>query len=221
MTDKKKAPDAGNKKINYDEKMKEAISSFGEKKPTLLLHSCCGPCSTACLERLFPHFIVTVFFFNPNITESEEYNLRLDEQKRFLKEAYGDMVALIEGRYRSREFFELAEGLEKAKEGGERCAKCFEYRLKETEKVATENKFDYFATTLTVSPHKNCALVNEIGFASQREGGSLFLPSDFKKEDGYKRSVAISAEHGLYRQRYCGCIYSKYQNIVPEEEEES
>ncbi len=221
MTDKKKAPDAGNKKINYDEKMKEAISSFGEKKPTLLLHSCCGPCSTACLERLFPHFIVTVFFFNPNITESEEYNLRLDEQKRFLKEAYGDKVALIEGRYRSREFFELAEGLEKAKEGGERCAKCFEYRLKETEKVATENKFDYFATTLTVSPHKNCALVNEIGFASQREGGSLFLPSDFKKEDGYKRSVAISAEYGLYRQRYCGCIYSKYQNIVPEEEEES
>lgn len=214
-----KSPEKAGNRTNYDKRMKEEIARFGQDRPTLLLHSCCGPCSTACLERLVPFFRVTVFFFNPNITESEEYELRLGEQKRYLREVYGEEIPLVEGRYRSREFFELAEGFQEEREGGARCERCFRYRLKETESVASARGFDYFATTLTVSPHKNCDLVNEIGYETQREGGSRFLPSDFKKEGGYQRSVALSAEHNLYRQRYCGCIYSKYQDIVPEEEE--
>lgn len=199
-------------KVNYDAAMEEIISSFGEKK-TLLLHSCCAPCSSACLERVTPYFHVTVFYFNPNITESEEYNLRLSEQKKLLSAAYGGSVPLIEGRYKSREFFEMAEGLEKEPEGGARCYKCYYMRLEETAKCAAEDGYDYFTSTLSLSPHKNADWINSIGEEVAAKYGVKFLPSDFKKRDGYKRSIDLSKEYGLYRQNYCGCIYSKYEHI--------
>ena len=204
-------------KINYDVEMNKIIDGLSEK-PKLLLHSCCAPCSSACLERLFPHFDITVFFFNPNITESKEYNLRLDEQKRFISSVYGDKVRIIEGRYFSREFFAMAEGLEKAPEGGERCYKCYEMRLKETAQTAKDGGFDYFCTTLSLSPHKNAEWINELGQKYAEVYSVKFLPSDFKKGDGYKRSIELSKEYGLYRQNYCGCIYSKYANLEGAEE---
>jgi predicted adenine nucleotide alpha hydrolase (AANH) superfamily ATPase len=204
-------------KINYDLKFKETVSGFNGEKKKLLLHSCCAPCSTAVLEKVTPYFDVTVFFFNPNITESEEYYLRLNEQKRFLKTAYGDSVELIEGRYFSKEFFYMVEGYEKEPEGGARCTLCFDNRLQETAKLAKQNGFDYFCSTLTVSPHKNADLINKIGEKFAKENGVEWLYSDFKKEEGYKRSIEISKEYELYRQRYCGCLYSKYAHIKTEE----
>lgn len=193
--------------------MKKIVGELGGEKKTLLLHSCCGPCSTAVIERLEKYFDLTVFYFNPNITESEEYRLRLDEQKRFLSEAYGERIRLIEGDYRARDFFDLTEGLEKEPEGGARCVKCFKMRLDQTAKVAAENGFDFFCSTLTVSPHKNPDVINRIGEKAAAEFGSRYLPNDFKKENGFKRSIEISNERKLYRQRYCGCIYSKYERI--------
>lgn len=200
-------------KINYDEQMKKIVGELGGEKKTLLLHSCCGPCSTAVIERLEKYFDLTVFYFNPNITESEEYRLRLDEQKRFLSEAYGERIRLIEGDYRARDFFDLTEGFEKEPEGGARCAYCFKMRLDETARVAAENGFDFFCSTLTVSPHKNPDVINRIGEKAAVKFGSRYLPNDFKKQNGFKRSIEISNEHELYRQRYCGCIYSKYERI--------
>ncbi len=202
-------------KTNFDKKTDEIIKSLNGK-PTLLLHSCCAPCSSSCLERLFPYFEITVFYFNPNITESKEYYIRLDEQKRFLQEVYGDKVKLIEGRYKSVEFFDMAKGLEKEPEGGKRCYACYEMRLNETAKVAKEEKFDYFCTTLSLSPHKNAEWINEIGERLEKDYGVRFLPSDFKKQDGYKKSIELSKQHNLYRQNYCGCIYSKYEHITEE-----
>ena len=204
-------------KINYDEEMKIIVKGFNGEKRTLLLHSCCAPCSSACLERLIEDFDITVFYFNPNINESEEYYLRLNEQKKFLSQVYGDKVKLIEGRYKSAEFFEMAKGLEKIPEGGERCYKCYEQRLEETAKVAKENSFEFFCSTLSVSPHKNSDWINEIGERLGKKHGVEFLPNDFKKREGYKRSVELSAEHELYRQNYCGCIYSKYQGLGEED----
>ena len=169
-------------KINYDLEMQKVIDGFSaDERPSLLLHSCCAPCSTAVIERLIENFTVTVFYFNPNVTESEEYNLRLNEQKRYLKETYGDRVNLIEGRYKAVEFFDVAKGLNKEPEGGKRCEKCFELRLYETAKVAKEGGYRYFCTTLTVSPHKNADIINEIGKAAEVKYGVEFLPSDFKK----------------------------------------
>ena len=207
-------------KINYDLEMQKIIDGFSaDERPSLLLHSCCAPCSTAVIERLIENFTVTVFYFNPNITESEEYNLRLNEQKRYLKETYGDRVNLIEGRYKAVEFFDVAKGLNKEPEGGKRCEKCFELRLYETAKVAKEGGYRYFCTTLTVSPHKNADIINEIGKAAEVKYGVEFLPSDFKKRGGYQRSCKLSQKNELYRQNYCGCIYSKYAHIKADDEE--
>ncbi len=204
-------------KINYDFEMKKEIEKFNGEKKTLLLHSCCGPCSTAVIERLEPFFSVTIFYFNPNITESEEYNLRLNEQKRFLKEAYGDKIKIIDGRYKSVEFFEKVKGLEKEPEGGARCKVCFAMRLEETAKVAQEGGYDYFCSTLTVSPHKNADIINEIGLKIGGNSSAKYLVNDFKKENGYKRSIELSKEYELYRQHYCGCIYSKYPHLITDE----
>ena len=203
--------------VNYDLEMQNLIKTFGDEKPTLLLHSCCAPCSTAVIERLFKNFDITVFYFNPNITESEEYNLRLNEQRHYLSEVYGDKIKFIGGRYKASEFFEVAKGYEKAPEGGERCEKCFELRLNETAQVAKEVDYRYFCTTLTVSPHKNATLINEIGERVGDSFGVEFLPCDFKKRGGFLRSVKLAEENGLYRQNYCGCIYSKYAHITGEE----
>ncbi len=205
-------------KTNYDAEMKKIIATLNGEKKKLLLHSCCGPCSTAVIERLEPYFELTVFYFNPNITESEEYNLRLSEQKRFLSEAYNGKIKIIDGRYKSIEFFDKVCGLEKEPEGGKRCEACFEMRLKETAKTAKDGGYDYFCSTLTVSPHKNAEIINRIGEAEGELFGMKYLPNDFKKENGYKRSVELSNEYGLYRQHYCGCIYSKYTSLPGLEE---
>lgn len=173
----------------------------------LLLHSCCAPCSSACLERLHPAFETTVFFYNPNLDTLEEFEKRKGEQIRFLEEtSFADFLCL---GYLSEEFEEISKGLEGEKEGGKRCEKCFILRLERTAREAKERKFDLFATTLTLSPLKNAALINRIGFEVQERVGIEYLPSDFKKRGGYLRSIALSREHNLYRQSYCGCKYSK------------
>ena len=163
------------------------------KRPKLLLHSCCAPCSSACLEYLVKNFDVTAFYYNPNIS---------------IKEDDGD-VSLAEGRYDIKEFLDAVKGLEKEPEGGLRCVKCFRLRLYETARVAAENGFDYFTTTLTISPLKNAAVLNALGREASEKFGSEFLPSDFKKRGGYQRSIELSKEYGLYRQDYCGCAFSK------------
>ncbi len=182
-------------------------------KRKLLLHSCCGPCSTAVLERL-EEFDVTILYFNPNITEPEEYEHRLSEQKRFLSESEAagrPHVELIEGRFDPGEFFEAAKGLEKEPEGGERCRKCFELRLRETARMAAEQGFDCFDTTMSVSPYKNYDVICQLGRALEKEYGIEFLAGNYKKKDGYHRSILLSKEYSLYRQDYCGCIFSKLE----------
>lgn len=181
--------------------------------PRLLLHSCCAPCSSYCIEYLSRYFYVTVFYYNPNITEDSEYAKRVEEEKRFIKEFPAvNKVEFIEGDYEPERFFEIAKGYEQCKEGAERCFRCYELRLEKTAKLAKELGFDYFTTTLTISPLKNSAKLNEIGFQLGEELGVPYLLSDFKKREGYKRSIELSREYGLYRQDYCGCIYSKVQS---------
>ena len=179
-------------------------------KPKLLLHSCCGPCSTAVVTQLVEDYAVTVFFYNPNIGPQEEYLLRLENQKRFLSE-YDPTgsIGFIEGDYDSENYYEAVNGLEDEKEGGARCTECFRLRLERTAKLAAELGFDLFTTTLTVSPHKNAELINAIGEDLAQENGVPWLNSNFKKKDGYLRSIRLSKEYGLYRQNYCGCIFSR------------
>lgn len=193
-------------KINFNAEMKKTIQSFGGEKKRLLLHACCAPCSSACLERLKDFFEITVLFYNPNI-EDEEYFKRKAELVRFIKET--GWAEIIDCPHPTEEFYAVAKGLEKCKEGGERCAACFKLRLKETAKTAEAGGVDYFCTTLTLSPLKNAELINEIGARLGKEYGVNWLFSDFKKENGYLRSLKLSEEHSLYRQNYCGCVFSK------------
>lgn len=186
----------------FDKLMQKTVSTF-DKKRTLLLHCCCAPCSTSCLERLSPYFEITAFFYNPNI-EDGEYGRRKAELIRYLHET--GLAKFIDCDHDTAEFYEAVKGLEQCKEGGERCEKCFELRLKKTRDIAFENGYDYFTTTLTVSPMKNAKLINEIG---ERLGKDKWLYSDFKKRNGYLRSIRLSEEHSLYRQNYCGCVYSR------------
>lgn len=191
---------------NYDKIMQAAIKENEGKK--LLLHSCCAPCSSACLERLEKHFDLTVFYYNPNIDGIEEYRKRAAEQKR-LCEVKG--ISFIDEGYSSDEFYSFVRGYENEKEGGLRCEKCFYLRLKKTALKAKAEGFDFFATTLTVSPQKNSQTINRIGERIQNETGVSYLPSDFKKQGGYLRSIELSREYGLYRQDYCGCVFSKIE----------
>ncbi len=178
-------------------------------KPRLLLHSCCGPCSSYCIEALIKHFDITVLWHNPNIQPKSEYDLRLTNQIKLIKEFEKQgKLTLIEIPYDENEFFSYVLGLEQEKEGGKRCTECFKLRLEQSAKIAKEQNFDYFTTTLTVSPHKNAPLINEIGFNLAEKYGVKFLPSDFKKKNGYKRSIELSKQFDLYRQNYCGCIFS-------------
>lgn len=185
----------------------------GNPAPTLFLHSCCAPCSSYVLEYLCKYFQITVFYYNPNISAAEEYWKRAAEQKRLIaaynEEKKGYPISVTEGSYEPELFFEMAKGLEDCPEGGERCFRCFRLRLEETAKRAAEGNYDYFATTLTVSPLKNARKLNEIGQTLAAEYDISWLPSDFKKKDGYKRSIELSAQYGLYRQNYCGCAYSR------------
>lgn len=197
-------------KINYDLQMQDIIRKLEQEKsekPHLLLHSCCGPCSSAVLEKLTPHFQVTVFFFNPCIHPAAEYEKRLSEQKRLIEEAKLP-VDLLEAVYDPQSYFALVKGLENAPEGGERCLVCFSQRLMSTAQAAKEHGYDFFTTTLTVSPHKNAENLNRIGQEVSHETGMPFLPADFKKRSGYLRSLELSKEYSLYRQDWCGCVYS-------------
>lgn len=182
------------------------------KAPKLLLHSCCAPCSSHCIEYLSQYFYVTVFYYNPNISESEEYQKRVKEQIRFIQEFDTRYpVEFIEGDYEPERFYSTVKGLEHCKEGGERCFKCYELRLRRTAEKALEGGYDYFTTTLTISPLKNSVKLNETGLRLGEEYGVSYLLSDFKKKEGYKRSIELSKEYGLYRQNYCGCVFSKNQ----------
>lgn len=191
--------------INYDKAQREIISAFDGRKRRLLLHACCAPCSSACLERLKDYFDITVFFYNPNI-EDEEYLKRKNELIRFISETGWATYADCE--HQTKAFYDAVKGLEHCKEGGERCKKCFELRLERTANEAKLGGYDYFTTTLTISPLKNARVINDIGFALGEKYSVSWLPSDFKKQNGYLRSIALSAEHNLYRQNYCGCVYS-------------
>ena len=195
--------------MNYDVIMEDMMKKIpnGSK---LLLHACCAPCSSSVLERLGNYFDISIFFYNPNITLEEEYIKRLNEIKMFVQKFKVEYpIDVIEGRYNPDEFFEMAKGLEKELERGPRCYKCYKMRLEETAKIASELNFDYFTTTLSLSPYKKSNWINEIGSLLDEEYQSNFLYSDFKKRNGYKRSIELSNEYNLYRQDYCGCIYSK------------
>ena len=185
-----------------------------EDKPKLLLHSCCGPCSTAVVERLVDEFDVTVFFYNPCITEEDEYQRRraaqMDFIEKFNRENAGKArLWFLEGSYRPAEFFAAVKGLENEPEGGARCRVCFRQRLEKTAEMASMSGFDYFTTTLTVSPHKDYKQISVLGRELAMRYALTFLDRDFKKKDGFRRSVELSRKYGLYRQDYCGCIYSK------------
>ena len=180
------------------------------EKEKLLLHACCAPCSSYVLEYLEKQYDITVFYYNPNITEEAEYKKRVDEITRFIKEAFFTQnVKLIEGTYEPAVFFDISKGLENEPERGKRCYKCYELRLKKTAEYAKNNGFDLFTTTLSISPHKNAEWINEIGQRLSEEYGVDYLYSNFKKNNGYIRSIELSREYNLYRQNYCGCIFSK------------
>lgn len=199
-------------KVNYDKKMMDIINSFGEQRPSLLLHTCCAPCSTAVIERLSNYFDITVFYYNPNIEPYEEYLKRKEEQKRLLKE-YKSVrpIKFLDCDYENEKFFKFANNLAENHEGGKRCMLCFHLRLKKTAHTASVNNFDYFGTSLTVSPYKNAYAINNIGLALEKKQGVKYLVSDFKKQNGYKRSIILAKEYNLYRQDYCGCKYSKIE----------
>ena len=200
-----------NKMKNYQkelEKIIEEIKRTGEA-PTLLLHSCCAPCSSYCLEYLSEYFKITVFYYNPNIYPESEYALRTEEQKRLIKELkVKNEISFLEIGFNPEEFYSAVKGLEKEKEGGERCFGCYRLRLSKTAEEAKKRGFDYFTTTLSISPLKNAEKLNEIAEDEGIKSGIKHLPSDFKKKNGYKRSTELSKEYGLYRQDYCGCVYS-------------
>ena len=191
--------------VNYDKLMQEELKGARDKR--LLLHSCCAPCSSHCLSELSPQIGVTVLYYNPNLDCAEEYEKRKREQIRFLRET--GLADFLDCGYAPEDFLSAVCGLEEEKEGGARCAVCFRLRLERTAREAKARGFDYFATTLTVSPLKNAKLINTIGFAVAEEAGVKYLPSDFKKRGGFLHSVQLSEEYGLYRQDYCGCAFSK------------
>lgn len=197
-------------KQNYSlvlEKKLGEIQSI-EKKPTLLLQACCAPCSSYVLEYIERYFDITLFFYNPNISPKSEFEFRLSELERFTDES-GSHAKILSPEYDSNEFYSATKGLEALPEGGERCRICYELRLRRTAEYAKENGYDYFCTTLSISPYKRADWLNEIGGKLEAEYGVSYLYSDFKKKGGYKRSIELSEEYGLYRQNYCGCIYSK------------
>ena len=197
---------------NYQHEL-EAVIKENESKsrvPRLLLHSCCAPCSSYVLEYLSDYFEITVFYYNPNISPAEEYEKRAAEQQHLIRELPAKHpIHLVVGAYEPERFYAVSRGLEMVPEGGERCFQCFRLRLEEAAKMAAEGGFDYFATTLTISPLKNAQKLNEIGEELSELYKVEHLPSDFKKKNGYKRSVELSALYGLYRQNYCGCVFSK------------
>lgn len=197
---------------NYQKKLDTILENidYEVKIPRLLLHSCCAPCSSYVLEYLSNFFEITIYYYNPNISPIEEYEKRKAEQKNFISKLETKYkINFLESQYDNYIFDEISKGLEEVKEGGSRCFKCYEFRIRSTAEKAIEGSYDYFTTTLSISPHKNACKINEIGSKLQDELGIKYLYADFKKKNGYKRSIELSKEYNLYRQNYCGCIYSK------------
>ena len=195
---------------NYQKELDKVIDGLVKENrvPSLLLHSCCAPCSSYCLEYLSQYFHIIVDYYNPNIYPEEEYHMRVQEQQRLIREM--DLgVSFLLGKYEPERFFSLAKGHETEAEGGERCFKCYRLRLEETAKAAKAGGFSYFTTTLSISPHKNAQVLNELGKEISDAFGVPYLYSDFKKKNGYRRSCELSTEYHLYRQDYCGCPFSK------------
>ena len=204
---------------NYQKELDQIIEEIKEqnKVPRLLIHSCCAPCSSYVLEYLSQYFEITVYFYNPNIYPPLEYIRRVEEQDRLIQEMnFVHPVTLQTGAYEPQEFYRIVEGLEKEPEGGLRCFRCYELRLQEAAKIAQAGRYDYFTTTLSISPLKNADKLNEIGEKLGKEYRVAYLPSDFKKKNGYKRSVELSKEHDLYRQDYCGCVFSQRERQTRE-----
>ena len=205
-------------KRNYQNELDQLLAGIqaSGNKPKLLLHSCCGPCSSYCLSYLHSYFDITVFYYNPNIYPQEEYDHRLSEQKRLIELLNRDLsedIHFVEGTYDHAAYLEAVRGLEDEPEGGKRCRKCFELRLQETKRLAIEGQFDYIGTTLTVSPHKNAVVINAVGEALCEAGpivsGPFWMVSDFKKKNGYQQSIRLSRKYDLYRQDYCGCEFAR------------
>ncbi|MDO4294850.1 MAG: epoxyqueuosine reductase QueH [bacterium] len=197
---------------NFQKELEREIESWQRKArvPSLLLHSCCAPCSSYVLEYLSQFMKITVFYYNPNIYPPTEYAMRTEEQQRLISSLPARYpISFLEGRYRPEEFYRAVQGLEKEAEGGERCKVCFRLRLAEAAKAAKELGCDYVTTTLSISPMKDAERLNAIGSEEAQKQGILYLYSDFKKKNGYRRSVELSKEYGLYRQDYCGCVFSK------------
>ena len=196
------------KQLTYAQQMEAVIAGLEGARPKLLLHACCGPCSSAVLEQLCPYFEITVLYYNPNTWPEEEYRRRGEELERFVAEAHPLGVKVVEDRYNPQEFYEAAAGLEAEPERGGRCTACYRLRMRRAAEYAAEKGFDWFASTLSISPHKDAARINQIGRELEAEFGVKHLPSDFKKKNGYLRSLQLSEEYGLYRQEYCGCEFS-------------
>ncbi len=202
-------------KINYQKKLDEIIAQNKreDRLPSLLLHSCCAPCSSYTIEYLSEYFNITVLYYNPNISPLEEYEKRKAEQIRLIDTMKTkNKVEFEDCDYSGTDFEKIAEGYENCREGGERCFRCYRLRLEKTAQLAKDRGFDYFCTTLSISPLKNSQKINETGYALEKEYGVSWLPSDFKKREGYKRSIELSREYGLYRQNFCGCVYSRENN---------
>ena len=198
-------------KINYQKELEKLLAQLEaeQRVPSLLIHSCCAPCSSYVLEYLSEYFKITVFYYNPNIYPESEYTKRIAEQQKLIRDMeFRYPVSFLAGKYDKEKFYEMAAGMEDLKEGGARCMKCYELRLSEAAGQAVAGGFDYFTTTLSISPMKNAQKLNEIGLRVGEEYGVKYLVSDFKKKNGYKRSIELSKEYGLYRQNYCGCEFS-------------
>ena len=197
--------------MNYQKELDHIIERLVEQqlRPKLLIHSCCAPCSSYVLEYLSQYFEITIFYFNPNIYPEEEYSRRVEEQKQLIQAMpLTSKITFRQGEYQPLDYYQAIKGLEKEREGGDRCFVCYELRLREAAMSAKEGGYDYFTTTLSISPHKKSEKLNEIGSKLAAEYGVVYLPSDFKKKNGYKRSIELSKEYNLYRQDYCGCVFS-------------
>ncbi|MBQ9072474.1 MAG: epoxyqueuosine reductase QueH [Bacilli bacterium] len=196
--------------MNYQKKLEEMLQSIknSNKRPSLLLHACCGPCSSYVLEYLSNYFDITIYYYNPNIYPIEEYTRRKEELKTFVNK-FNNKIKVIEELYNPDDYYKNIKGLERLGEKSKRCYKCYEFRLDKTAKYAKENNYDYFTTTLSISPYKNADWLNEIGKNMEEKYNIDYLFADFKKKNGYKRSLELSKEYKLYRQDYCGCVYSK------------
>lgn len=211
-------------KINYQKRLEETIAREQEagRVPTLLLHSCCAPCSSYVLEYLSEYFQITVLYYNPNISPAGEYEARVAEQARLISALPAKHpISFLAGEYHPEEFYAAVKGLEDCPEGGERCTLCYEMRLREGAEQAKKSGFDYFTTTLSISPLKDAERLNAIGGRLAEEYGVSYLYSDFKKKNGYKRSTELSAQYGLYRQDYCGCVFSKEEQARRRAEQEA